>query len=72
MDFEAIHASVGEERKKYLRQLDEAWSHHGAIYIINHSIGTETLEEAFAWVSGYPRQTQVSGANSSRAVQEVL
>nr|AGN92201.1 LolO [Epichloe aotearoae] len=49
MDFEAIHASVGNERKKYLRQLDEAWSHHGAVYVINHSIGTETLEEAFAW-----------------------
>ncbi|KAL7929708.1 hypothetical protein V8C35DRAFT_284047 [Trichoderma chlorosporum] len=49
MDFKAIRASTGEERKKYLRQLDEAWSHHGAIYVINHSIGTEVIDEAFAW-----------------------
>jgi isopenicillin N synthase-like dioxygenase len=54
MDFKVIHASTGDERKEFLRQLDEAWSHHGAIYVINHSIGTETLEEAFAWVSRRP------------------
>ena len=51
MDFKAIHASTGDERKKYLRQLDEGWSHHGAIYVINHSIGTDVVDEAFSWVS---------------------
>ena len=53
MDFKAIHASTGIERRKYLRQLDEAWSHHGAIYVINHSIGTDVVDEAFAWVSRF-------------------
>lgn len=51
MDFKAIHASTGAERKKYLARLDEAWSKHGAVYVINHSIGTEVIDEAFAWVS---------------------
>ena len=51
MDFKAIHASTGHERKNYLGQLDEAWSHYGAIYVINHSIGTDVVDEAFAWVS---------------------
>ncbi len=53
MDFEAIHASTGTERKNYLSQLDEAFSHHGAIYVINHSIGTDVVDEAFAWVSKF-------------------
>ncbi|KAH8810917.1 hypothetical protein F5884DRAFT_699449 [Xylogone sp. PMI_703] len=49
MDFKAIHISTGNERKNYLGQLDEAFSHHGAIYVINHSIGTDMVDEAFAW-----------------------
>jgi hypothetical protein len=53
MDFKAIHASTGDERKNYLRQLDEAWSDHGAIYVINHSVGTDLVDEAFAWVSKF-------------------
>ncbi|KAI0848843.1 hypothetical protein F5Y00DRAFT_262000, partial [Daldinia vernicosa] len=49
MDFEAIRASTGDKRKEYLRQIDGALSHHGAIYVINHSIGTDVVDEALAW-----------------------
>ena len=53
MDFQAISASTGEERKKYLEQLDDGWSHHGCIYFTNHTIGSETVAEAFSWVGGF-------------------
>jgi hypothetical protein len=51
MDFEAIRGSTGDERKGYLHQLDKAWSNQGAIYVINHSVGTDLVNEALEWVS---------------------
>ncbi|KAL8671656.1 MAG: hypothetical protein Q9168_003836 [Polycauliona sp. 1 TL-2023] len=53
VDFKALHASTGDERKKYLRTLDEAWSHHGVVWVINHSIGAELVEEAIGWLAKF-------------------
>ena len=48
-DFQVLHASTGDERKTILHRLDEAFTDHGLIFVLNHSVGADFVDEAFSW-----------------------
>ena len=42
---------ASDEKRLALRQLDEAFQTYGFMYLENHSVPQELIEEAFEWVS---------------------
>ncbi len=50
VDFKLLSAGTPKERKNALKQLDEAFQTYGFIYLSNHSIGQEMVDEAMSWV----------------------
>ncbi|KAJ5170830.1 Oxoglutarate/iron-dependent dioxygenase [Penicillium coprophilum] len=49
IDFQTLSAGTPQERKDALQQLDDAFQSVGLIYLSNHSIGQDLVEEAFSW-----------------------
>lgn len=54
IDFKALSDSTPQSRKDALEKLDDAFQTYGFIYLANHSIGQETVDEAFSWVRTFP------------------
>ena len=51
VDFQALKGQ-GEARTLALKQLDRAFKTYGFVYISNHPISEQLVDEAFNWVSG--------------------
>ncbi|KAJ5497803.1 Oxoglutarate/iron-dependent dioxygenase [Penicillium expansum] len=49
IDLNALSSPSPAERGVALAQLDEAYRTYGAIWLVNHSIGVDLVEEALAW-----------------------
>jgi isopenicillin N synthase-like dioxygenase len=51
VDFNLLSQGTLESRKVALKQLDDAFQTYGFIYLSNHSIGQDMVDEALSWVS---------------------
>ena len=50
IDFDVLIHGGPAEREATLKQMDESFQSYGFIYLANHSIPQETVDEAFKWV----------------------
>lgn len=51
VDFKLLSQGTQDSRKAALKQLDDAFRTCGFIYLSNHSIGQDLVDEALSWVS---------------------
>ena len=51
IDFNPFLYGSSQDHVKVARQVDEAFSKHGFLYLANHGIPQEMVDEAFQWVS---------------------
>lgn len=51
VDFGAAAKGTMEERGDIARQIDDAFRNVGFVYLKNHGVPKDTVEECFEWVS---------------------
>lgn len=51
IDFDPFLYGTSQDRLKVARQVDDAFCKHGFLYLANHGIPQEKVDEAFQWVS---------------------
>jgi isopenicillin N synthase-like dioxygenase len=55
VDFGAFLNGSEEDKKLVARQLDDAFRDVGFVYLRNHGVRKEVVEECFEWVRATPR-----------------
>jgi isopenicillin N synthase-like dioxygenase len=50
VDFAKAASGTKEEKEKIASQIDEAFRNVGFVYLKNHGVPRETVDECFAWV----------------------
>jgi isopenicillin N synthase-like dioxygenase len=50
VDFQSLISTDRPQRQLAVKQLDSALQEYGFVYITNHSIAQEKVDEAFKWV----------------------
>ncbi|KAJ0419631.1 hypothetical protein BJY00DRAFT_324204 [Aspergillus carlsbadensis] len=70
IDFKALSAGAPQERKDALDQLDQAFQTYGFIYLSNHGIGQEMVDEAMSWIKRFfslPKEVKETIAHPQNA-----
>jgi isopenicillin N synthase-like dioxygenase len=51
VDFSAFPNGSEEEKHRTARAIDDAFQNMGFVYLTNHGVSAEKVEECFQWVS---------------------
>lgn len=50
VDYKHAMHGTEEEKMKIAKQIDEAFRKKGFVYLLNHGVSTELVQDCFAWV----------------------
>jgi isopenicillin N synthase-like dioxygenase len=58
VDFAPALDGTQQEKKEVARQIDDAFRTVGFVYLKNHSVEKEVIEECFAWVTHFNKSSE--------------
>jgi isopenicillin N synthase-like dioxygenase len=50
VDFSNARNGTRDEKERVAKQIDDAFCQTGFVYLVNHGVARDVVEEGFAWV----------------------